>query len=64
MAEFESEAIIAIGMDGFNDLSLFASHEQIEQVISAQRQDGQRPINDSLACWQFAHEMRPGTTYW
>ena len=57
--EFQKNGIIAIGWDQLGDLRAFDDrqgiHEQLRSIL-----DKPNPWNDSLACYQFAHEMRPG----
>ncbi|MXY58597.1 MAG: AAA domain-containing protein [Gammaproteobacteria bacterium] len=57
--EFQKKGIIAIGWDQLGDLRAFDNregiHEQLRNIL-----DKPNPWNDSLACYQFAHEMRPG----
>ena len=57
--EFQREKIIAIGWDEVGDLREYSTrssiHEKLREVY-----DWTNPSNNSLACYQFAHEMRPG----
>ena len=57
--EFQEKGIIAIGWDELGDLRDYSSkesiHEQIREAYGAAN-----PVMGSLACHQFAHEMRPG----
>ena len=57
--EFRKKGIIAIGWDELGDLRAFDDrqgiHEQLRSIL-----DKPNPLNDSLACYQFAHEMRRG----
>ncbi|MDE0103799.1 MAG: AAA family ATPase [Bryobacterales bacterium] len=57
--EFREKGIIAIGWDDLGDLREFDNrweiHERLREVL-----DKPNPLNDSLACFQFAHEMQPG----
>ena len=57
--EFQKKGIIAIGWDELGDLRAFDDrpgiHEQLRSIL-----DKPNPWNDSLACYQFAHEMRRG----
>ncbi|MYA63039.1 MAG: AAA domain-containing protein [Gemmatimonadetes bacterium] len=57
--EFRENGIIAIGWDQLGDLREFdkreSIHEELRDIL-----DKPNPHNDSLACYQFAHEMRPG----
>ena len=56
--EFKQEGIVAIGSDFLGDLSTYRSYDAMYEAIRAE--EGGNPINDARACWQFAHEMRPG----
>ncbi len=57
--EFQEKGLIAIGWDQLGDLREFESrediHEELRDIL-----DKPNPHNDSLACYQFAHEMRRG----
>ena len=58
-SEFQEKGIIAIGWDELGDLRDYGSregiHERIREIYGATN-----PTMDSLACYQFAHEMQPG----
>lgn len=59
--EFYKQGIIALGWDEIGDLSDFDSRESIQsKLVETYTQGGGKKTNDSLALWQFAHEMRPG----
>ena len=57
--EFRREKIIAIGWDEVGDLREYTTrssiHEKLREVSG-----WTNPSNNSLACYQFAHEMRSG----
>lgn len=50
--------LVGIGWDYLGDLAQYASREEVHEYI--QLQEGGNPTNSSLACWQFAHDLRPG----
>lgn len=54
------EGIIAIGWDYLGDMRELKTQEEFERAIIEERQDGKRPYNDALACYQFTHEMQIG----
>ena len=67
-AEFQEKGIIAIGWDALGDLGAFTNglsgtgsiskeliYERLRELL-----DRTNPVMDSLACYQFAHEMKPG----
>jgi MoxR-like ATPase len=56
--EFQAEGIAAIGWDYLGDLTGYATREAIHAAI--QEREGGNPTNNSLACWQFVHGVRPG----
>lgn len=58
--EFKREGLIAIGWDYLNDLSEYESQDELREAIAKEKGGGVNPIHDSLACWQFANEMKPG----
>ena len=57
--EFQEKEIIAIGWDGLGDLRDYSSreaiHERLRELLGTDN-----PKMDSLACYQFAHEMKSG----
>ena len=57
--DFYREGIIAIGWDDLGDLSNFHDSEEIAEKM--REIDGRdNPMNDALACFEFAHTIRPG----
>ena len=56
---FQEKGIVAIGWDELGDLRDYGTkegiHERIREVSGKAN-----PTMDSLACYQFAHEMQPG----
>jgi hypothetical protein len=57
----QEEGVAAIGWDELGDLRNYPDHRSVAQALRAQRgPNGAEPINDSLACYEFAHAMRPG----
>jgi 5-methylcytosine-specific restriction protein B len=56
--EFQRESIVAIGWDYLGDLTEYESREAIQEAIAAR--EGGNPTVSSLACWQFAHDMKVG----
>ena len=55
-----SENIIAIGWDELGDLRQFNAKDEFAEALKVHRTDDRYPINDSLACYQFTHEMAIG----
>ncbi len=53
------QGVIGIGWQT-GDLRGFPTPEAIRAKIRSDRGDDTEPMNAGLACWQFAHEMRPG----
>lgn len=60
--EFYSNGVLGIGWDYLGDLSSYPniSRETIENNISAHRDNGKKPRNDSKAVWEFYDTMKPG----
>lgn len=58
--QFQEEGIIAIALDFVGDLADFESRDEIREAIAAERKSGPDPMHDSLAGWEFAHEMKIG----
>ncbi len=57
---FQSEGVVSIGWDELGDLSRYGSRDAISADLVKLYGSGRIPMNDSLACWQFSHEMQPG----
>ena len=55
-----SEGVMAIGWDELGDLRDYEGREEISERLLELEPDRGRPSNDSLACWEFAREIRPG----
>jgi len=58
--EFYSKGIMAIGWDNLNDLRSYGSSEEIGKKMQALEPSDNSPIMDSLACWEFAHDIQIG----
>lgn len=57
--QFRENGIIAIGWDELGDLRDYDSKERIHEQIR-EAYGATNPVMGSLACYQFAYEMRPG----
>ena len=57
--EFQREKIIAIGWDKVGNLKEYRTRDSIHEKLQEEYRSG-NPTNNSLACYEFAHEMRPG----
>lgn len=55
-----SEGVMAIGWDELGDLRDYESRDEISERLLELEPDRRRPSNDTLACWEFAREIRPG----
>jgi len=58
--EFYSKGIMAIGWDELQDLRRFKSQEEISQKLQKLRPSDTFPTMNSLACWEFVHEIKIG----
>jgi MoxR-like ATPase len=58
--EFYRDGIMAIGWDEIGDLSQYPDLESTAQALIRAYNLQRHPINDSNACFEFAHVMRPG----
>lgn len=59
--ESYEKGIISIGWDYLGDLSKYKSQDEVMAKLSELRgPDAQSPTNDSLCCYQFAHEINVG----
>ena len=57
---FYKEGIIGIGWDSLGDLSNYADREAIRRALREKEGGNSSRMHDSLACYQFAHEMQVG----
>lgn len=60
--DFYRDGLMSIDWTELGDLSKFESSDEVRAKLRDIRQDGRDPMNDALACWQFAHEMEVGDT--
>ncbi len=59
--ESYEKGIISIGWDYLGDLSQYKNQNELMAKLSGLRgPDAQSPTNDSLCCYQFAHEINVG----
>jgi MoxR-like ATPase len=52
--------VIAIDWDELGNLEQYGNRVDITRAIADFRGEGPRPTNDSLACYQFCRELKPG----
>jgi hypothetical protein len=58
--EFYRDGIMAIGWDDLGDLSQYSDQDAVaNKIIEVYKPEG-RPNNDSRACFDFVHSIRPG----
>ncbi len=55
-----SAGLMCIGWDAMGDLSEYASREEMRDAVKKHYPTEGSAVNDSLAVWQFANEMKPG----
>src|SRR5207244_7920691 len=58
--EFYKEGIVAIGWEELGDLSQYPDVGAIRTAIQQRHGEDINPVQDALACYQFAHEMKVG----
>lgn len=58
--DFQQEGIVAIGWDYLGNLRQYATQKEISDKIAAEVLGEGKPINDSKACYEFAHTMNKG----
>ena len=58
--EFYEKKILAIGWDYLGDLSQYENDEHIREAIREHEESDRNPRNATLACYQFAREMKVG----
>lgn len=56
---FREGGYAAIGWAALGDLRQYDSLEAIKDALRKRREDGPEPIQDALACWEFARVMKP-----
>ena len=55
-----TDGIVAFGCDSLGELTQYASKEAFTDALMKHRNDGKRPTNDALACYEFTYGMKPG----
>ena len=60
--EFRKEGIIAVGFEELGDLRAFPDREAIAAALRAIDGSEGSKRNDTLAAWQFTHELKSGDT--
>lgn len=55
-----NEGIMCVGWDDLGDLSQYASREKMRDAVKMLYPTDGSAVNDSLAVWQFANEMKSG----
>lgn len=59
--EFYEKGIVGIGWEVLGDLSKYKSQEDIADfLMKTKNSSGPFPMNDSLCCYQFTNDMKPG----
>jgi len=56
---FFDRGIIGIGWENLTDLRGYKDKSEIRKKLQESEADSSK-VNDTLACWQFAHVMKPG----
>jgi 5-methylcytosine-specific restriction enzyme B len=59
-AEFYAANIVAIDWDQLTDLRSYKDKEAVRSALQEHGGTTSSKVNATLACWQFAHVMRPG----
>ena len=57
---FYEEGIMAVGWDELGDLNAYSSREDMRKKLQELHESSGSFSNDSLANWQFVHDMQPG----
>lgn len=57
---FRDDSEIAIGWDELGDLSQYKSYDMVKEAIQRVYETDKNPVNNALACDQFAHAMQIG----
>lgn len=61
---FQHKSCIAMDWSGMDNFLNYASRNELREALRALQDEGgdRDPMHDSLACWEFCREMRPGDT--
>ncbi len=59
-SDCKSEGIMCIGWGDLGNLTNYSSREDMQEAIKTYYSSDSSGKNDSLAVWQFTHEMKPG----
>ncbi len=57
---FHEQGVVAIGWEEIGDLRQYENRDALQAAIKVAYGREKDPIIDSLACWQFCHEIRVG----
>ncbi|MGE0592116.1 MAG: AAA family ATPase [Vicinamibacterales bacterium] len=58
--EFHDQSVIAVDWEGTADLRSYRDKAAIREALQEINHSTSSKANDTLACWQFVHGMRPG----
>lgn len=58
--QWRADGVMTIGWDEVGDLSKFPSQVAVRDKLREVRGSSPDPTNAARACWQFAHDIRPG----
>lgn len=57
---WQAEGLMSIGWEAVGDLRRYATDEPLRQALKQHYGSGTTHDNNTLACWQFCREIRPG----
>ncbi|HEX2881461.1 MAG TPA: AAA family ATPase, partial [Polyangiaceae bacterium] len=58
--EWQKQRVATIGWSGLGDLSKYKNQAEIAAAMLTMFPSKEKPMNNSLACYEFAHVMKPG----
>lgn len=58
--QWQADNVMTIGWDEIKDLRKFSSREAVRDRLRELHGSSPDPTNAARACWQFAHDIRPG----
>lgn len=58
--DFYKKGIMAIGWDKLGDLNNYKSRKQIQKELKKEYESDHEPLNNSLACYEFANTIKKG----
>ena len=58
--EWQNQGVMSIGWEKLGDLQQYSTNEQVRQALKQHYGGDTTHDNNTLACWQFCREIKPG----